>query len=134
FFEATPEQIDEIRNALFADGRWSGELDVRGVERRVPASVVITGHRDADGRYEYFSAVARDITDRRATDAARRRSEDALRSIVQSSPLAIFAVDAAATVHVWNRACEDLFGWSTAEAIGSPPASATRCRGARSQR
>jgi diguanylate cyclase (GGDEF)-like protein/PAS domain S-box-containing protein len=121
FFEATPEQVDQIREALAANDRWSGELDVRGVERRIPASVVITSHRDSGGRYEYFSAVARDISERRKTDAARRRSEDALRSIVQSSPLAIYAVDAAATVHVWNRACEDLFGWSAAEAIGSSP-------------
>ncbi len=121
FFEATPEQVDEIRDALAAHGCWSGELELRGIERRVPASVVITGHRGADGRYEYFSALAHDITGRRRADAARRRSEDALRSIVQSSPLAIFVVDAAATVHVWNRACEDLFGWSAAETIGSSP-------------
>ncbi len=121
FFLATPEQVEEIRGALEADSRWSGELEVRGAERRIPAAVEITGHRDAEGRYEYFSARARDITERRAVDAARRRSEGALRSIVQSSPLAIFAVDAAGTVHVWNRACEELFGWTATEAIGSFP-------------
>ena len=66
-----------MRQAIIDDGRWAGELDVRGVERRIPASVVvITGHRDADGRYEYFSALARDITERRTVEAARRRSED----------------------------------------------------------
>ena len=40
---------------------------------------------------------------------------------MQSSPLPIFAVDAAGTVHVWNRACEELFGWTADEAIGSLP-------------
>jgi len=121
FFDATPAQLAEMRSSIIDHGRWSGELDVRGIDVRVPASVVVTGHRDANGRYEYFSALSRDITERRASDAARRRSETALRSIVQSSPLAILAVDAAATVHVWNHACEELFGWSASETIGSPP-------------
>jgi diguanylate cyclase (GGDEF)-like protein/PAS domain S-box-containing protein len=121
FFDTTPAQLAEMQQSIIEDGRWSGELEVRGVDGRVPASVVVTGHRDPNGRYEYFSAVSRDITEHRANDAARRRSEAALRSIVQSSPLPIFAVDAAATVHVWNRACEELFGWSTSETIGSPP-------------
>ena len=40
---------------------------------------------------------------------------------MQSSPLPIFAVDAAGTVHVWNHACEELFGWTADEAIGSLP-------------
>ena len=121
FFDATPEQLAEARKAITDFGRWSGELDVRGVDLRIPASVVVTGHRDANGRYEYFSAVSRDITERRSIDAARRRSEAALRSIVQSSPLSIFAVDAAGVVHVWNRASEELFGWSSSEVIGSLP-------------
>ena len=84
----------DARSRSSSYGRWSGELDVRGVDLRIPASVVVTGHRDANGRYEYFSALSRDITERRAIDAARRRSETALRAIVQSSPLPIFAVDA----------------------------------------
>src|SRR5262245_6317963 len=41
FFSATPEQIEEVRTAIVEYGRWSGELDVRGSDRCVPASVVI---------------------------------------------------------------------------------------------
>ena len=61
---------------------------MRGRDLRIPASVVVNGHRDANGRYEYFSAISRDISDQRANEAARRRSETALRAVVQSSPLA----------------------------------------------
>src|SRR5690242_8932629 len=64
---------------------------------------------------------ARDITDRREAEVARRRSETALRSIVQSSPLAIFALDRSGNVQLWNRACERVFGWSADDAIGGPP-------------
>ena len=121
FFATTPELLAEMRQSIIEYGRWAGELDVRGVDLRMPASVVVTGHRDANGRYEYFAALSRDITEQRALDAARRRSEAALRTIVQSSPLPIFAVDAAGVVHVWNHACEELFGWTASEAIGSRP-------------
>ena len=64
-------------------------------------------------------------TDDQLTDDDRltraRRSENALRAIVQSSPLPIVALDSRGTVGVWNRASEELFGWPAAEAIGGPP-------------
>jgi diguanylate cyclase (GGDEF)-like protein/PAS domain S-box-containing protein len=50
-----------------------------------------------------------------------RRSETVLRAIVRSSPAAIFALDARGTVHVWNRASEELFGWPASDAVGGPP-------------
>ncbi len=121
FFETTAEQLAEMRQAIIDEGRWAGELFVQGRDRRVPASVVVSGHRDANGRYEYFSALSRDISDQRAHEAARRRSETALRAVVQSSPLSIFALDARGTVHVWNRAAEELFGWPAADVVGGPP-------------
>src|SRR5262249_49515457 len=62
---------------------------------------------------------ARDVTDRFEADAARRRSEAALRAILPSSPLAIFALDRTGRVHLWNRACERMFGWTADEVIGS---------------
>src|SRR5262249_31836582 len=40
-----------------------------------------------------FVVNARDVTDRREAEAARRRSETALRSIIQASPVAILACD-----------------------------------------
>lgn len=39
-------------------------------------------------------------------------------SLVQGSPLAIFAVDRKASVLVWNKAAEGLFGWDEQEVIG----------------
>ncbi len=120
FFETTAEQLAEMRQAIMEHGAWSGELFVRGRDLRLPASVVVSGHRDANGRYEYFSAISRDISDQRANEAARQRSETALRAIVQSSPLPIFALDARGTVHVWNHAAEAVFGWTADDVLGGP--------------
>ena len=73
----------------------------------------------------------RDVTDRREAEDARRRSEMALRAIVQASPVAILALDRASHVHVWNLACDVTFGWTAAEVVGG--ARAVRPRGARSR-
>jgi diguanylate cyclase (GGDEF)-like protein/PAS domain S-box-containing protein len=67
---------------------------------------------------EGFVVNARDVTDRRIAEDARRRSEMALRAIVQASPVAILALDRNAKVHVWNVACEDWFGWKAADVVG----------------
>ncbi|MGQ0823501.1 MAG: PAS domain S-box protein [Actinomycetota bacterium] len=246
FLDVSEEQLAEIGTMLEQQGRWAGELDCVGAKTRLPASIVVTAHRDERGETEYFSALsrdvserrtieakvasaaawfqslvqhapdllavlngdgtvkyvspsverllgrrpedligtrlgsllsdrqvtgddvtgrlarepgvpvhfegkvrlhdgsprwfegtltnllddptvagvvlhARDITARRESDAARRRSEAALRSVVQSSPLPIFALDRSGTVHIWNVACEQLFGWSAREVVGGRP-------------
>ena len=64
---------------------------------------------------------ASDVTDRYAAESARSRSEEALRAIVQSSPLAILALDRRGVVHVWSRACEEMFGFPSADVIGRKP-------------
>ncbi|GAC1593042.1 MAG: hypothetical protein NVS3B21_13550 [Acidimicrobiales bacterium] len=58
----------------------------------------------------------------RGTDApvAKRWSaEELLRAVVASSPLALYVVDPAGCVQLWNPAAERLFGWSAADAIGT---------------
>jgi len=39
FFDTTPELLAEMRQSIIEIGRWSGELDVRGVDLRMPASL-----------------------------------------------------------------------------------------------
>ncbi len=42
--------------------------------------------------------------------------------LVDTSPLAIVSLDRAGLVRIWNRAAEELFGWTRDEAVGRPPA------------
>jgi diguanylate cyclase (GGDEF)-like protein/PAS domain S-box-containing protein len=122
YLDLTETQMAEIAAALFGDGLWQGELDIRAPDGTTrPASVVVVAHRGPDGQPRWYSAVTRDISEYRAADDARRRSEAALRAIVQSSPLAIYVVDRHGCVQLWNRACEELFGWSSDEVMGERP-------------
>jgi PAS domain S-box-containing protein len=61
-------------------------------------------------------AAARDITDRRMSEATRRQ----LASIVEFSNDAIITVALDATITTWNPAAERLSGYSAEEAVGQP--------------
>jgi PAS domain S-box-containing protein len=41
-------------------------------------------------------------------------------SLIEASPLPIIAIDRAGLVQIWNRAAEELFGWTRAEVVGHP--------------
>ncbi|MBZ5592745.1 MAG: PAS domain S-box protein [Acidobacteriia bacterium] len=43
-----------------------------------------------------------------------------LHAVVESSPLAIIALDGEGHVRMWNRSAERMFGWTEAEVIGRP--------------
>ena len=52
--------------------------------------------------------------------AKLHRSEDRLRAVFESSPLAIMEVDLETRVIRWNRAAERIFGWTRDEMLGKP--------------
>jgi two-component system, cell cycle sensor histidine kinase and response regulator CckA len=47
-------------------------------------------------------------------------SDDFIRTLIQSSPLAIMAIDPQMNVQIWNPAAEKLFLWKEEEVIGKP--------------
>ena len=59
---------------------------------------------------------------RRALEAERelRQSNEYSRSVVDSSPVAIMSVNADGIIQTWNRAAEQLFGWTALETQGAP--------------
>lgn len=71
-----------------------------------------------DGDDPIFVGIIRDITDRKATELARRESELRLRSILDTVPDAIIVIDAEGTIHSFSPAAERLFGYDSAEVVG----------------
>ncbi len=62
---------DEGIPAAMAEGRWLGEtaiLNAQGDE--VPMSQLIMSHRDPDGQIDYLWTILRDISERKASEAA----------------------------------------------------------------
>jgi PAS domain S-box-containing protein len=56
---------------------------------------------------------ARDITE-------RKKSEEALRAVIDTSPLAIYTLDRDRRVQSWNPAAERIFGWKADEVLSRP--------------
>lgn len=58
------------------------------------------------------------VLDRRAADAAQRRSEARLSAILHASPDAIVSCDKAGRIQLFNQAAEETFGYSADQVIG----------------
>ena len=97
------------RDRLFAR-RMSGE--------EFPAEIYISKLVEHDRTM--FTAIIRDITDRENMVATLRQTNQTLDAVVQSSPFAILAIDAAQRVVTWNRTAERIFGLPAREAVGRP--------------
>ena len=54
----------------------------------------------------------------RAANEELRQSNQVRQAVIQSSPLAIWAIDLAGLVTLWNPAAERIFGWTEVEVIG----------------
>jgi two-component system NtrC family sensor kinase len=66
----------------------------------------------------YSSVIARDVTQRRLSEAELQRTTHTLQALIDAAPLAIYTLDARGWVRTWNHAAEQMFGWPASEVIG----------------
>jgi PAS domain S-box-containing protein len=80
------------------------------------ATTHIPGEQEDRG---YVVGLVEDITDQICTEAALRETSDTLQTLVDAAPLAIYTLDGEGQVRTWNRAAEEIFGWTAAEVLGA---------------
>lgn len=73
---------------------------------------------DPAGKAIRMVGTAQDITDRKQAEDTLRETNQTLQALIESSPLAIIALDLDGKVNRWNPAAEQIFGWSAEEALG----------------
>ncbi|BAY08462.1 PAS domain S-box protein [Calothrix sp. NIES-2098] len=73
---------------------------------------------DEQGRLRGSVAAFLDITERKRTEETLRRTNQTLQTLIEACPVAIACFDPQGIVTLWNRAAEQIFGWSAEEAIG----------------
>ena len=104
-----------------AEGRVEDEgWRVKKNGSRFWADVVITAIRDAQGTFQGFVKVTRDLTRRKQAEDGLRRSEASLSATLYSIGDAVLATDEQARVTRINPVAERLTGWSETEAMGHP--------------
>jgi len=74
--------------------------------------------RNAQGEPVQIVGAWVDITRSRQAAESLTEANQTLQSLVQTSPLAIIALDLEGNVKSWNAAAERIFGWTEAEAMG----------------
>ena len=76
--------------------------------------------RGADRQPLFLQGVLVDLTERKQSEAMLRQTNATLATIIDASPVAITALDAAGCATIWNPAAERLFGWQAHEVLGQP--------------
>ena len=121
-----PEQQEESESlfAAILGGGPINDVPVRRVHRdgsvmdlRLSAAPL----RDSEGNVTGVAALFRDETERLAAERELRQTNELLKAILHSSPVAIVVHDVRGNVTMWNPGAEEISGWSAEEVVGGPP-------------
>jgi formate hydrogenlyase transcriptional activator len=114
-----PQSAESVDEALRRDHYWEGEVvhKTKNGDRIVVATRRVL-QMDADGKPAAIFEINNDVTDRRKTEEALRRSEQRLRSVFEFSPDAIVVTDRNGRIADANAQLEKFFGYSRSELTG----------------
>jgi len=122
-----PEPYAAAHDGYLENYMTTGQRKIIGTGREVegrrmdgssfPVELAVSEVRIRDRRL--FTGVVRDISERKAAEAALKQREDQLRATVESALDCIIAINAKGRVIQFNPAAEATFGYSQEEAIGS---------------
>ena len=125
-----PDRPDDVRTILDAirRGERVRHYDTERVCKdgsRVHVSLTVSPIKDASGRIIGASKIARDVTERKRSEALLRAIEDRTRAllafnqgILANMGEGLYTVDAKGLVISVNRSAEKLLGWTSAELLG----------------
>ncbi|MBL9188452.1 MAG: PAS domain S-box protein [Opitutaceae bacterium] len=114
------ELYNEIWRTVARGEIWRGELNSRAKDGHTYwVDTTIGPMHDAQGKIRGYLAIRADITERKQAEAELRRSKAFVDSVIKHLPVAVFIKEAQELRFVlWNKAGEQLTGYSNEEMIG----------------
>ncbi|CAN1210612.1 histidine kinase [Tumidithrix helvetica PCC 7403] len=91
---------------------------VRKDGKRIYVSATISPVRDFEGKIILASKIARDITDRRASEERLSETLMLQKAILDSANFAIISTDLQGTIRSFNLAAENMLGYAASEVVG----------------
>jgi diguanylate cyclase (GGDEF)-like protein/PAS domain S-box-containing protein len=117
-----PDETPQIRAALL-QGAPIVDLDAlrRHKDGSVrPVSISVSPVRDRSGALVGAVGIHREISARKAAEAARLQVEQRFRDLLEAAPDAMLACDAVGRITLVNSRAEALFGYRREEVLGQP--------------
>ncbi len=85
---------------------------------RFYVQIIKTPLYDSEGRVAGILGIFWDITESKRMEEALRESESRFRELFNGTPACCWTFDRDGVILDWNRACENLYGWTAEQAIG----------------
>jgi PAS domain S-box-containing protein len=76
--------------------------------------------RDAKGDLYRVAGLSQDITERKKSEQELREREERFHSVVDTANDAVIVADEHSIITLWNKASEEIFGFTADEAVGQP--------------
>ena len=117
--DQAPSTLDDVTAALAQSGSWLFE----GLALRKSGEVVpVESHVRLTevGGSRFVQAIVRDITERKRIQAELRHERDFSTAVVDTSAALVCVLDAGGDIVVFNRACQEVTGYSFAQVTGRP--------------
>jgi PAS domain S-box-containing protein len=117
-----PRDRERLKKALAKQGYVEGfEVEeYRKDDQKIWVSHFTRAVKGPDGKILYFEGNAIEVTKRKKMEEDLKASGDRFRSVVNATADAIISIDSKEKIVFWNKASEDIFGYSADEAIGKP--------------
>ena len=86
---------------------------------QVPALLTGIVRRDKEGRISGYEGIVKNITERKRSEWELLREKKTTEGILEGMPVPTFVIDRSHRISYWNRACEELTGFSRHEMVGT---------------
>ncbi len=115
-----PKDAEELRKNISREG-YVVEYEVEMVRKDgsvFPAAFTCHLRYNEQGSVVGYEGIIIDLTERKRLQRELAKANDFLNNIIMSSPNAIMAADMKGEIIIWNRAAEEILGYSAREVIG----------------